>query len=251
VKGTDTVYLGVIVRFRDGQPILGDTEAGDSASERLLATTFRRGRTFHLFAGGRPAGTAVALGPEPEFCIGPSGKAVLVAPIVLPDSGDALATDSRTVAFRTGRRAPTEAEWRELRSIEDSVLRAKRIARGTRPSYGAHSGVAVLDDQGHPSLLVSTEELTIPGSAASDSGVALVTILSRHASGWRLAYSWVNRYDDKSREARDLLDVADLDGDGVPEIVMRSWYYESGDYTILRFRADRWEEWFQAGGWGC
>jgi hypothetical protein len=50
---------------------------------------------------------------------------------------------------------------------------------------------------------------------------------------------------------RTLLDVADLDGDGVPEIVTRTDLSEEWRYTIYRRAPNGWAETVNAYGGGC
>lgn len=49
----------------------------------------------------------------------------------------------------------------------------------------------------------------------------------------------------------EFLDAADLDGDGVPELILRRSGYESYDFEILRFKDGRAEIVYQGSGYGC
>lgn len=71
-----------------------------------------------------------------------------------------------------------------------------------------------------------------------------------HGGGpYQPAYVWHQR-DDGDNGVRSFVDAADLDGDGVPELVMRAAYAESVGYTVLKRGADGWTEIYQGGGGG-
>ena len=71
----------------------------------------------------------------------------------------------------------------------------------------------------------------------------------------RIAVTWKHARGDEEGEdeefERRVLDAADLDGDGTPEIVARTALTESWVYTIYKRGAGGWTEVYRGGGGGC
>jgi hypothetical protein len=117
---------------------------------------------------------------------------------------------------------------------------------------------------------VQAEEIAMPGGRAMLVGSAVVRldrddvaapvnaafiIAERAESGaWRPVMIWEHPASDPGADyplVRRLLDAADLDGDGVPEIVARTDLSEEWQYTVYRHGPRGWTQAVEVSGGGC
>lgn len=81
----------------------------------------------------------------------------------------------------------------------------------------------------------------------------LTVILTQSGDGkWKEVYSAFYSSKDESDARRiETLDVIDMDNDGSLEIVMKNYFYESWNYTIVAKQSGKWKEVFNGAGGGC
>jgi hypothetical protein len=72
-----------------------------------------------------------------------------------------------------------------------------------------------------------------------------------HVTYTSYAYGDEGAYESDGATRSDVAGVSDLDGDGIAEIILRNFYYESHDYSVIKKRNGRWLRVWQGGGGGC
>ena len=155
-------------------------------------------------------------------------------------------------------RAPTRAESTILRDTVIAALAGLGIPAVASDSV-KWSGVRVDSSPGGSLVLAATWLLKEPGRWTGDTSASPlensaggVVILERQHRRWQVGHEESSSGREPDLHRRELLGVADLDGDGAVEIVVEHSYYESGTYQILGRRGGKWVEvWSGAVGGGC
>lgn len=145
-------------------------------------------------------------------------------------------------------REPTRAEERDLDRMAAALFHAHGIDVAARTRGDTAAAVVI----GHPNarpMLVASYRLATEDAIFRQA--ALLVIAEDGQDGYRPAYAWFHDALGDDVESRTLIDAADLDGDGQPELVIRNGYYESWSFTILQRTGAGWVETYHGGGGGC
>lgn len=228
------------------------TGAGVVASaKRFIAEHFRAGKQFRLlFGGGEDGSVRVVKYIEPG-CVGMYAEVSAETSARLGGEVQALATNSRTIGDGpASRRAPTEAE----RAAALDLARAAFARNGATPALVKKMEVfnltaADLDADGRFELVGSFRIENNTDQTAD--ARTLFMIYEPTATGLRPALTWHHRGGEAEYADRRFVDHADLDGDGVSEVIAEGHYYESNDYFIYKKQQGRWRPVYQGGGGGC
>lgn len=230
----------------------GDAPAGDveAAAKRFIGEYFKPGGEFRvLFGGGEDGSVRVTKYIEPG-CVGLWAEVSAETSARLGGEVQALATNSRTIgAGPASRRAPTETE----RAAALDLARAAFARNGATPALVKKMEVfnltaADLDRDGRFELVGSFNI----GAATQDPATqTLFMIFEPTGAGFRPALTWHHRGVEADYADRRFVDHADLDGDGVSEVIAEGHYYESNDYFIYKRQQGRWRMVYQGGGGGC
>jgi CO dehydrogenase/acetyl-CoA synthase delta subunit len=152
-----------------------------------------------------------------------------------------LATDAPRVARATGFRRPPSAEERAtaLASARQALER-QGVAAGEMKVVNLTA--TDVDGDGRAELF---------GSYAAGRN-NLFQFLEPGPDGYRVVIERFNRADDSAPRQMDerLLDHADLDGDGVGEVVTIRGSAEGFDYAIYQKKDGRWRQVYEGGGSG-
>lgn len=250
------VQIEPVVILRGGQyvapPVDGSDETGgEAAAKRFIAEYFKAGRRFRLlFGGGEEGSVSVVKYIEPG-CVGMWAEVKAETTARLGGEVQALATDSEAIgAGAASRRAPTEAE----RAAALELARAA-FARGgasqalVRKMEVFNLTAADLDRDGKFELVGSFRAENNTGQALD--AHTLFMIYEPTGLGLKPALTWHHRGAEGEYADRRLVDHADLDGDGVSEVIAEGHYYESNDYFIYKRQQGRWRPVYQGGGGGC
>jgi hypothetical protein len=230
-----------------------DVTGGDvaAAAKRFIGEHFKTGRQFRvLFGGGEDGSVSVVKYVEPG-CVGMYAEVSAQTSARLGGEVQALATNSRTIgAGPSSRRAPTDAE----RAAALDLARAAFARNGATPALVKkmetfNLTAADLDRDGKFELIGSfrIENNTDQTFDAH----TLFMIFEPAGLGLRPALTWHHRGGEAEYADRRLVDHADLDGDGVSEVIAEGHYYESNDYFIYKRQQGRWRMAYQGGGGGC
>ena len=228
-------------------PPPGDT---DSASNQFRREQLRPGRRHPLWIAGAAAGWATTVAEEEPGCLGLAAEARLDPAVPTPvGEWRALAGPLPRASRSAVRRAPTAAE----RAAIDTLAMRELSARGV-PAAELASGEATVAAVRYPGLapdvLVASWFLPVEGDSIGRSR-ALLLVAEPARGRYRRAWTWWNDGSEADVVRSDFLDALDVDGDGAPELVFHSQYYESWDYHLLARRAQGWVETYRGGGGGC
>jgi hypothetical protein len=233
-------------------PVDGSDETGgEAAAKRFIAEYFKVGRQFRLlFGGGEEGSVSVVKYIEPG-CVGMWAEVKAETTARLGGEVRALATNSKTIgAGPASRRAPTEAE----RAAALELARAAFTSNGAPPALVRKMEVfnltaADLDRDGKFELVGSFHVEN--NTDQTFDAFTLFMIFEPAGLGFKPALTWHHRGGEAEYADRRLVDHADLDGDGVSEVIAEGHYYESNDYFIYKKQQGRWRSVYQGGGGGC
>jgi hypothetical protein len=248
-RSRDSVFIDAIARFRRGR-----FDSLPAGNEEAPSTTFRRaafkpGAVYWLYSGGVRRGRLTVRDTGEYSCTGLTG--IGRAQSGLPAEWHGLAFPDSTLRPGAVRRASTLAETATLRVAVRPLL----IRLGSPRS--AADTAQLLDGWTIEDTLTNRRWLAGGFRAASANDSGLVTVYSAFAlleierGVSRLALRWTNTALDDDAQTRVPVDIIDLDGDGVPELITRTTYSESWDYQIFRRRQTGWVLWVSGGGGGC
>lgn len=235
--------LDPIVIFNKGQYI--DPLPEDEAFiQQVAAKYMRSGQTHRVIFGGAEAGT-ITVGARHEF--GLTHGATLRSSIKFGGEVMALATTSETLgAKQNTRRAPTADERAAIMKLMTEAYRFRKIAPSAIAKVQVNNITAVdVDADGQAELIGSFE---IHG--ANYTTWALFLMAEMKDGQYKSGLTWYHKGAEATGEVRRLIDVLDLDGDGVVEVFTMNGYYESSDFTIYKRVKGVWRSVYQGGAFG-
>lgn len=242
-KHPDGATLDPIVIFNKGQYIdpLPDSEA---FVEQVRAKYMSSGQTHRVIFGGAEAGT-IAVGDRHEFGLTHGGT--LQSSIRLSDEVMALATSSETLGGKQNtRRAPTQDERNAMMALMTEAYRLRKLPILSIAKVQINNITAIdVDADGKAELIGSFE---IHGRNYTT--WALFLLAEMKNGQYRSGLTWYHKGAEGTAEVRRLIDVLDIDGDGVAEIFTMNGYYESSDFTIYKRVKGVWRSVYQGGGFG-
>jgi hypothetical protein len=225
----------------------------DSARVAAFDSTWLRpGHRYNVLVAGRPAGFITIKPTEAGGC---NANAVLVEPRVasVPPGRAALATDRPMRAGPPLRRDALPDERRAMAGL----LRAAIVRAGGEHAWrdDAEVQASAVTMPGHGYVLAGSAVVRLDRDDVAAPVNAAFIIAERGESGaWRPVMIWHHPATDPAADfplARRLLDAADLDGDGRPEIVARTDMSEYWEYTVYRLGPRGWTAEYEASGGGC
>jgi hypothetical protein len=232
--------------------------ANNPEAQRFQSSYFRTGRTYHLLFGGMHVGTITISPPIANFA---GGIAELNGSLVLQDGEMALATDASTLGNRESyRRAPDSEEHAA------AELFAKNMFRGT----GSHDDslgrmqldsltVTKLNHGGEPAL-IGTAEVAAEGLSKGNRFIFFVATKAKNADVYSPSFIWYNHPEgDAEAEKLQLVDVIDLDGDSINELVVVVSYLENHRFQIFKVASGAahssgspaWQKIYESANLGC
>ena len=247
VSEHEYVSFEPIFAVTDGRITSPTIEQGTPEGDAFEGRFYARGTRYHARSGGAAVGMIELAGPALAGCVGLPGDAsfldkvpaaplrglaftdppppagFLVQPTALEDSSARAAALDLLRQANVPESKLTEVEWRPVQTV--------LLPDGTR-IVAASGRASAFEEAEMPAAAFVLFEMTSSGER--------VILDSATADGRDLV-----------RSQTDFFDAADLDGDGVPEIVLYHLYYESWDYTILRRTGPGWEQVYKGGGGGC
>lgn len=218
-------------------------------SKQFTDTYFRVGRKYRMIFGGGDAGSVTVTKLIEPGCVGLLSQIDVETNVKLGGQVEALAVSGDKIGTgASSRRAPTESE--RAQALE--VARTTYIQRKTPPALlkkmtTVNLTAVDLDRDGKFEMIGG---FNIPG--ANMLAYNLFVIFEQTAAGkYRAAWNWYQKGSEETYEDRSLVDVIDLDGDGVAEVIAEGSYYESNDYVIYKRQAGTWRPIYKGGGGGC
>ncbi|MGB8506927.1 MAG: hypothetical protein WCD76_00845 [Pyrinomonadaceae bacterium] len=225
----------------------GATASAANNGKRFVANFYRPNRRYRLLFGGGEAGSVSVVKYEEPGCVGLTANARLQTTLKLGGEVDALATNSEKLGGQNVRRAPDESERAVASKLAQSAFRQKNAKESTIAKMKTLNLTAVDLNKDGVSELVGA--YLIEGQAGVEH--ALLMIFERKGETYAPVMTWHHFGSEADAEYRRLVDVLDLDGDGVSELVVQGLYYESHDYMIYKRQAGQWRVAYKGGGGGC
>jgi hypothetical protein len=207
-----------------------------------------------VIQGGRPLGTATVAGD-----VDTSGCAYFSTIAEVTPGSPAVAGVETALAINSGKIAALNFKQRPPTDTELANLQ-----NAARATYLSHKTGKALIDKMKPFHLTAydsadNKEHFIAGSFIAedpnpDSVVepaTLFLVLAQRGSESKITYQRFHEGGEANYEMQYLVDLFDIDGDGVPELVTRTDYYESSDIAIYQQHGEKWDEFLRGAPSGC
>lgn len=223
----------------------------DSAQRAFNARWLATGRSYDVLSRGERVGSIAVRTAEEPACTGLTASGTLNVRPAPPTGWQALAgTGLPEQPGAPWLRAPTAEEKRALDRMAAALFEAHGIDAAARtPGTDTASAALLVHRNARPVLVASYILDTTDQSYLRRA--ALLLVAEEGQTGYRPAHVWFNEGVEEDVETQQLIDAADLDGDGMPELVVRHGYYESWDFEILRRGELGWTRAYRGGGGGC
>ena len=241
-------HLEPIVIIKAGKYTFPPVEE-DLPTKQFNDTYFRINRKYRMIFGGGDAGSVTVTKLIEPGCVGLLAQVDVETSVRLGGQVEALAVSSDKVGSGpSSRRAPTESERIQALDIARAVyLQRKAPALLIKKMSTVNLTAVDLDRDARFEMIGS---FNIQG--ANMLAYNLFIIFEQTPAGkYRAAWNWYQKGSEESYEDRSLVDVIDLDGDGVAEVIAEGSYYESNDYVIYKRQGGTWRPIYKGGGGGC
>jgi hypothetical protein len=223
----------------------------DSAQRAFNARWLGTGRSYDVLSRGERVGSIAVRTADEPACTGLGASGTMDVRPAPPTGWQGLAGAGLPAqAGAPWLRAPTIEEKRELDRMAAALFAAHGIDAAARtPGTDTASAALLVHPNARP-VLVASYTLDETQASYLRRG-ALLLVAEEGETGYRPAHVWFNEGVEEDVETQQLIDAADLDGDGMPELVVRHGYYESWDFEILRRGELGWTRAYRGGGGGC
>jgi len=244
------------------------TPAIDGASARRVLTAFHKtyfakGKVYPLIFGGKPAGSVTLVSSDPSAeCINFLGK-VTTNTTRTPLKGNvmALATNAKIAKLGGGvRRLPTAAERAEVEGLVRATYVKNGVPESATANLRSHNLTALDVDSDANAELVGTYWIDL---SPTDRGL-LFFIAQRGADGkytfGHSEYNKVTQSETMSEDIKDvdsgvyherLLDIFDVDGDGVAEVFSYVMSFEGAAFNVYKRKSNGWALHFEGSNYHC
>jgi len=240
----------------------------DGGSERRVLSAFHRtyfakGKSYPLVFGGASAGTVTVVSSDPAAeCINFLGK-VTTKTTRTPLKGNvmALATSLKSKKPGSGvRRLPTPAERAEIEALIRTEYAKNGVSSPQTDNLRSHNLTALDVDSDANAELVGSYWVDL---SPTERGL-LFFIAQRGADGkyafGHSEYSKVSQAETMSEDIKDvdsgvyherLLDIFDVDGDGVAEVFTYIMSFESAGFNVYKRKTNGWGLHFETSNYHC
>lgn len=244
------------------------THAIDGSSDRKVLNAFHRtyfakGKAYDLIFGGKSAGTVTLTSSDPSAeCVNFLGK-VTTKTTRTPLKGNvmALATNLKMAKPGSGvRRLPNPAERTEIEALVRAEFAKNGVPESAIGNLRSHNLTALDVDSDANAELVGSYWVDL---SPTDRGL-LFFIAQRGADGkytfGHAGYNKVAQSETMSEDIKDvdsgvyherLLDIFDVDGDGVAEIFSYVMSFEGAGFNVYKRRATGWTLHFEDSNYHC
>lgn len=224
-------------------------ENADSVQRAFNARWLNPGRAYDVLYAGERVGRIRVRTPDEPACMSMTARGALDVRTPPRSRWHGLAGEG--LPAQTGApwlRDPSAEEKRALDHMAAELLDAHGIDVARRTRGDTATAVLRMHPNARP-VLVASYTLDEPGPMFQRASMMIVA--EEGENGYRPSYAWFHDGIEGDVETRELVDAADLDGDGMPELVLRVGYYESWDFIILRRTKAGWFPVYRGGGGGC
>ena len=227
----------------------GKQKESDAAYARFEKEFFSRGRKYPLLIGGAEKGFVTVGEPVAESCI--SLSATVTASVPLSNAQLALAvTTTNGLRIHADWRQPvTPQQHAEFLRLVSKVLGRQKVENVSESSVRVDNLRSTKLNEAGPTILVGSA--TLKRKTGIHQVFLIATKKTLDYEELLSSYHFGRDDDDASASVENLIEQADLDGDGTDEIVTINTYYESWDYNIYKQESGSWKKVYQGGGGGC
>ncbi len=224
-----------------------DVEADSVFSGRY----YRPGTRYAVRVAGEPVGQASVIGMLEPGCSERIANAAVTTTRAMPVRWKGLASDVfGAPSARPLMRAATAQEQAIVNALADSIHLARGVPANLLAGAEREGLLAVTVAGADDPVLVGSANVRAQRGGFEHVRATMV-VAERRGGAYRPVYVFYADEDEAEMARRSLLDVADLDGDGVPEMITRGMFYEGWGYIILERGPDGWTEIYDGGGGGC
>ena len=241
-------HLEPIVIIKGGKYTYPPVEE-EVPSKQFTDTYFRVGRKYRMIFGGGDGGSVTVTKLIEPGCVGLLAQIDVESNVRLGGQVEALAVSNEKIGTGvSSRRAPTESERTQALEVARTTYIQRKAPPALLKKMNTVNLTAVdLDRDGKFEMIGG---FNIPGGNML--AYNLFIIFEQTPAGkYRAAWNWYQKGSEETYEDRSLVDVVDLDGDGVAEVIAEGSYYESNDYVIYKRQAGTWRPIYKGGGGGC
>lgn len=173
-----------------------------------------------------------------------------------PDTRGLATNDSLRRNRKPTMRPTTSADTAEVQKYAKFFYSSQRVSASLQKSIKV-ARIRAIDINGDGTVeLIADCEATqsIKEKNYLWEKVAILTMILTQTDDekWKEIYSMFYVSKDESDARRiETLDVIDMDNDGSLEIVMKNYFYEAWNYTIVGKQNGKWKEVFNGAGGGC
>lgn len=237
--------------------VLGEAGGYDAIPSRTVADGsmpgfasrwLAAGRRYAVLRGGVEAGTATVVQWVREPCGNPNAEATLALTGPRRPPWGALAG----AGLPEQRGAPwvREASPDERQALDRmaAAMFAAHGVEGTGRTSTVTTATVLFGGIARP-VLVGTYTLTV-GHPLPRQAAAFV-VAEEGQDGYRPAFTDFREGLPSDHRRVTLIDAADLDGDGLPELVLENYYSQWAEYSILTRLPDGWVTAYRGGQNGC
>jgi hypothetical protein len=235
-------------------------EDGNGEFRAFTMDYFPPGKTYLLFSNNKKIGLAVVTEPDTmHACLQIVARADLrfSGLVTLGSADHALAVnDERQRDKSTKLREPSTDDSASALKAGRFFLSSQRVKESLlRQMKLSHLRAVDLNGDGKVELVANfeTTEIVKQKDFEWNKEYSLSLILAESDVGkWNIIYS--DYYEGKSEEEnrrQEIVDVLDVDGDGICEVVFKNYFYEAWNYTIVSKAGGKWKVVFNGGGGGC
>lgn len=243
------VYMEPIVIISGGKYSAPPIDAEDAVTKKFTSTYLGPGRQYRIVFGGGDAGTLTVQKTVVPGCEGLGAEVLVQTTARIGGEVKALAVSSDKIGRgESSRRAPTEEERTAALEVARAVYGQRGVGAALVKKMKTVNLTATdINRDGKVELIGS---FNIEG--ANYVMYSLFVIFEPTGTGkYKAAWNWYHKGAEDAFEDRTLLDVVDLDGDGIAEVIADGHYYESNDYIIYKRTAGVWRPIYKGGGGGC
>lgn len=247
--GGEPASIEPIVIIRGQKYTAPPVDGPEALTKKFTNTFFHPGRTYRVVFGGGDAGALTVVKEIPPGCVSLTAEVELQTTARLGGQVQALAVSSETIGRgESSRRAPTEDERAAALAIARRIYTQRRVSAVLIKKMSTVNLTAIDLERDGKVELIGSFQIRSANYVSYD----LFVILEPAAAGnYKPALTWYNKGGEENYESRSLVDVIDLDGDRIAEVIAGSSYYESNDYVIYKRQAATWRPIYNGGGGGC
>ena len=245
----EPAYIEPIVIIRGRKYTAPPVDGPEALTKKFTGTFFHPGRRYRVLFGGGDAGTLSVVKEVEPGCVGLTAEVQLQTSARIGGQVEALAVSSDEIGKgESFRRPPTEDERAAVLAVARRLYSQRRISAALIKKMSTINLTAIDLEHDGKVELVGSFQIRGANYVSYD---LFVIFEPAEAGNYKPALSWYNKGGEENYESRSLVDVIDLDGDHIVEVIAGSSYYESNDYVIYKRQAGNWRPIYSGGGGGC